>query len=214
VFTTNYDLLLHWVISRQGKNRGTKQVSQLKCWDGFDGRGEWNVGSSPDVTYLHGAVHLFEFPQHLFPDRLYTQMLRYRWGNTLRQQVDRELKRGRFPIFIAEATSADKRAKLRGEYLAKGWKRFKNVNGDAQSALFTFGHSFGSSDEHLSLAIANGTVSDVFVGAFSDLDRQRASELATEWASVRSATGGPPVRVHSYDAASCNVWDGRSAVAA
>ena len=187
LFTTNYDMLLHWVLSRQGKNAGTKQRSKLKCWDGFAADGEWNPDAVAQAYYLHGAVHIYEYPQPRFPDRFYTRMLRYKWGRPLTKQVDAELAAKRLPVFIAEGNSQKKKARQRGEYLAAAKARFRTVCGrDPTGVLFTFGHSFGASDNHIAEEIGSGAIRDVFIGVFSDADRTRAQELAATWAAATS----------------------------
>ncbi|MDP3746902.1 MAG: DUF4917 family protein [Phenylobacterium sp.] len=208
LFTSNYDMLLHWVLSRQGKNPGTKQLSQLKCWDGFSGPGEFKSDGDAQAYYLHGAVHIYDRPQARLPERTYTQMLRYEWGRPLTKQVDAELRAGRTPIFIAEGSSQKKKARQRGEYLSKAKRKFKGVcNGGLDSALFTFGHSFGASDNHIAEEIGVGTLRDVFIGVYSDGDRARADELADVWAVTRRAAGGPPIRVHRFESSECAVWE-------
>lgn len=208
LFTCNYDMLLHWVLSRQGKNPGTKQRSQLKCWDGFSGAGEFNPDGDAQAYYLHGAVHIYERPQARFPDRTYTQMLRYEWGRPLTKQVDAELRAGRTPVFIAEGDSQRKKARQRGEYFSKAKRRFKGVcDGGLDTALFAYGHSFGESDNHIAEAIGAGTVRDVFIGVYSDGDRARVDELAVAWNAARSAGGGPLIHVRCFESSECAVWD-------
>jgi hypothetical protein len=215
LFTTNYDMLLHWVLSRQGKAPGTKQYSQLKCWDAFDARGEWNPNGAAQAHYLHGAVHIFERPQFRFPDRTYTQMLRYEWGRPLLKQVEAELKQGRLPIFIAEGNSQKKKARQYGEYLGSAKVKFRTVcRSGLGAALFTFGHSFGASDNHIAEQIGAGTLRDVFFGVFSKEDRVRAQELAEGWIAERRASGGPPVNVYRFESEECGVWNKKRGIAA
>lgn len=216
LFTTNYDMLLHWVLSRQGKNEGTKQRSQLRCWDGFAGNGEWNQHSATaQAFYLHGAVHIFEFPQPRFPDRMYTRMLRYEWGRPLIKQVDALLRDERLPVFIAEGNSPAKKARQRSrEYLAAAKAKFAVVcRKDTKGVLFTLGHSFGGSDNHIAEQIGDGIIREVFVGVFSGRDKVRAQELAATWAAARVANGGPPVTVRWFESAECAVWDRLQAAA-
>ena len=205
VFTTNYDMLLHWVLSRQGKNAGTKQRSQIKCWDGFKANGEWSVGDA-QAYYLHGAVHIYEFPEHRFPERTYTKMLRYEWGRPLLRQVDSLLRDGRFPIFIAEGDSQRKQARQRGEYLRAARLKYRNVCRNPAVTLFSFGHSFGPSDDHIADHIGNGALRDVFLGTFSDEDRHRTEALWSRWNEQRRALGAPGVNVYWFDSAECEVW--------
>lgn len=211
LFTTNYDMLLHWVLSRQGKNEGTKQRSQLRCWDGFAGDGEWNqYSNTAQAFYLHGAVHIFEFAQHRFPDRLYTRMLRYEWGRPLTKQVDALLKEGRLPVFIAEGNSQRKKARQRDhEYLAAAKAKLRTVcSKDPKGVLFTLGHSFGDSDNHIAEQIGDGIIREVYIGVFSSRDQLRAQDLAATWAAARAAKGAPPVVVRWFESAECAVWDG------
>jgi hypothetical protein len=218
LFTTNYDMLLHWVLSRQGKNPGTRQRSQLKCWDGFAANGEWN-SNGPEACnafYLHGAVHIFERPQPRFPERNYTRMLRYEWGFPLTKQIDAELRSGHLPVFIAEGNSQKKKARQRDwEYLASTKRKFRAVcRKDVGGVLFTFGHSFGQSDNHIAEEVGGGVIRDVFIGTFSADDRERARELAAGWTDARAASDGPPIAVRTFDSAECHVWDSKRAALA
>lgn len=53
IFTTNYDLLLCWIIVEQGYRFGSH--------DGFDAKQNWNPvrADRSDYYYLHGALHLY-----------------------------------------------------------------------------------------------------------------------------------------------------------
>jgi len=212
LFTTNYDMLLHWVLSRQGKNSGTKQRSQLKCWDGFAADGEWNPAGSAQAYYLHGAVHIYQLPHPDLPHLQYTRMLRYEWQRPLLKQVNAHLAAGSLPVFVAQGNSQKKKADQREwGYLQAAKLKFKNVcTREPDTALFTFGHSFGESDNHIAEQIGEGTLRDVFIGVFSDRDRTRARELAASWTATRAATGGPPVSVRCFDSAECAVWERRA----
>lgn len=213
IFTTNYDLLLHWVLSRQGKNPGTKQHSPLKCWDGFSAGGQWNATANAQAWYLHGAVHICQSERSGFPGQFYTHMLRWEPGRPLKRQVEARLRTGLQPVFVAEGTSAEKASvQRRWEYLGAAKQRFRNVCREADSVLFTAGHSFGSSDDHISALIAKGAIRTVFIGVYSDADEDRAEELAREWTAARDVDNSPPVKVYFFDVRDCAIWD-RPAVA-
>jgi hypothetical protein len=214
VFTTNYDLLLHWVMSRQGKTKGTKQKTQLKAFDGFENNGEWRDGADAQVYYLHGAVHIYERPYNSRREKFYTEMLRYEDVRIpLKQQVALLLANGDLPVFVAAGTAEEKRSLQRGGrdgrgYLKSARRKFEQVCGDQRNVLFTFGHSFGASDDHITEAIGQGRVGTVFIGVFSDNDKSRALELEERWSEARRATGAS-ICVKTYDAAECNVWGQR-----
>jgi len=180
----------------------------LKCWDGFLGSGEWNPFGDAQAYYLHGAVHIYRYPEPRFPSRTYIQMLRYRWGRPLTKQVDAELAAGRLPIFIAEGDSQKKKARQRGEYLAAAKSKFRRIcTKDPGAVLFTFGHSFGESDNHIADEIGSGVLRDVFIGVYSDADLVRVHELAASWTETRLASDGPPIRVRWFNSLECQVWD-------
>jgi hypothetical protein len=208
LFTTNYDLLLHWVLSRQGKNPGTKQFSPLKCWDGFSSAGYWDPYADAQAWYLHGAVHIYERPNARLPGQVYTQMLRWEVGRPLKRQVDACLRGGRFPVFVAAGTSAEKTTlQGRWEYLRRAKQRFRNTCKESESVIFTAGHSFGESDDHIAAYVGKGTVRAVFIGVYSAADKARANELANDWAAARTSAGAPPVSVSWFDVRECSIWD-------
>lgn len=211
-FTTNYDLLLHWVISRQGKTLATKQRTQLRAFDGFETNGEWVEGAKAQVYYLHGAVHIYQRPYNSLRRKFYTEMLRYEDVLVpLKKQVSQLLSAGDLPVFVAAGTAEEKRALQRGgrngrDYLQAARRRFVQVCSLPQNVLFTFGHSFGESDDHISKTIAEGSIGTVYIGVFSPSDKARALALASSWLEARCKTGAP-INVQAYDAAKCKVWE-------
>lgn len=212
VHTTNYDLLLHWVLSRQGKRPGTKQNTPLRCRDGFTANGEWSPSEvASHVFYLHGAVHIFQRPRGDAP----TGMLRYTFGRRLTKQVELKIAGGEYPVFIAEGSSEEKQRRIRRlKYVQDAHHQFRAVLRNAADALFTFGHSFGPSDDHIAKHIGDGKVGDVYIAAYSTKDEARASELATLWNEARSLQDRPPVRVRYFHPSECAVWSRYQSVAA
>lgn len=208
VFTSNYDLLLHWVLSRQEKSPGTKQHTQLKWYDGFESRGEWSDVASANVTYLHGAVHIYQRPYNSLRRKFYTEMLRYGATSTpLMKQVAALLSDGDLPVFVAEGSAREKCAAMRQrDYLKAARKRFERVCAGPQNVLFTYGHSFGESDSHLGDWIARGSIGAVYVGAFSTEDEQRVDHLSEIWTAARRAARPDPLAVYGWDARRYQVW--------
>jgi hypothetical protein len=207
VFTTNYDMLLHWVISAQPRTVGSKRQSILRLHDGFDHVGRWHEGAEAQIFYLHGAVHVFEFPFNERRKAFYTEMLRYARKRPLLSQVEELLAAGNLPVFVAEGSAVDKiRAQRKWTYLKNAMRRFRVACSESDSVLFTFGHSFGESDSHIAECVAKGLISRVCIGVFSDSDRTRAETLAEAWAAQRSAAGVPDFKVYTFDARQAPVW--------
>jgi hypothetical protein len=171
------------------------------------------VGSQ--VFYLHGAVHIIQHAHLRLPDRATTKMLRYDLGRALMQQVDKRIAEGELPVFVAEGTSDRKQGAIgRLSYLRDVHQQFGAALRNTQDALFTFGHSFGESDNHIAKHIADGTIMDVYIGTFLEKDERRAAELALLWNEARRSRGRPQVRVHCFDPSGCSVWTRYDTVAA
>ena len=112
VFTLNYDLLLYWALMHD--NGGTK----LKENDGFGNdeddpsadyvvwQGE-TAANSANVLFLHGALHLFDAGAEL---KKYTWV---RGSVPLVEQARGAIGEGKFPLFVAEGTSRQKKRKIR-----------------------------------------------------------------------------------------------------
>ena len=208
LFSTNYDLLLHWVLSRQAATPGVKQHKQLAAYDGFERNGEWHPFSPAHVFYLHGAVHIFQRPFNALRLKFATEMIRYEESQTwLMIQVAERMAKGELPVFIAEGSGSEKRASIqRLDYPKRAWNRLKNMLSQPDDVLFTFGHSFGESDNHITEQIAAGAIGTIYYGIFSVADAARAKQLKMEWAQARTAVGRPPIAVHLYDVQTCAVW--------
>lgn len=201
IFTTNYDLLLFWVIVAESK--------QLKCYDAFvrepgnvDFR-PWDPDKIPDLVYLHGALHIYRHQGRL-------TMLRYKEGARLVDQIRERLARDEFPLLVAEGNSQMKSARIRSNpYLRDALTSFRAALNHPNNVLFTFGHSLGAVDAHLLQAIGSRKLGAVYIGAFGGLrseDGERAVDWARNWGSQRAAAGRPGLRVAVYDSRICHVW--------
>jgi hypothetical protein len=198
VFTANYDLLLYWVIVRHS--------AALACHDGFDNEGYWSeTAGGTQVFYLHGGLHLFERRHRGALPRL-TKLL-YEPERVLTRQISEHLNRGEFPLFVTEATSLEKLARVRASpYLSTAHKRFGSACAEAQGVLFVVGHGLGESDEHITDVIGRAQLKSVFLSTFGPVDRERAETLAALWVRRRAMDGLPPLEVSTFDVAECSIW--------
>ncbi|MCW8127889.1 DUF4917 family protein [Microbulbifer halophilus] len=214
VFTLNYDLLLYWTLMNEGNPFAEDQI-KLKKNDSFGNdedlpesdyvvwQGE-TAAHSANIFFLHGALHLFDSG---------SELQKYTWirsGERLVDQARRAISENKYPLFVAEGTSTQKKNKIRhNAYLYQG---FKVLTANAQKSthcFFIFGHSLAENDDHILTRLARGRFRKLYVGIFGDPDNtvnktiiQRAKNLAT----IRHTRY--PLEVAFFDSETARVWDG------
>jgi Domain of unknown function (DUF4917) len=211
VFTLNYDLLLYWTLMHDdmpfddpidlGINDGFGNDEDDLDADYVVWQGETNAHSAC-VLFLHGALHLFDSGKEL---QKYTWV---RKGVPLVDQAREALARDEYPLFVAEGTSAQKKAKIRhNAYLYQGFKQFTANVQQGKHCLFIFGHSLAENDDHILKRIGKGRLKKLYVGIYGDpleLANQTIIQRAQALAGLRHEKW--PLEVTFYDAASANVW--------
>lgn len=192
IYSLNYDLLVYWVIM---------QRNLLKFVDGFgtdvddvDAEHVVYVGSTHNLFYLHGALHLFDVGTE-------TIKLTYSRTNTrLKEQVQQHLKEDIFPVFISEGTHDEKLTKIRHNYyLNSCYKSLKRQSG----VLFIFGTALKSNDEHIRKAIVEGKFERVYIGVWSEEDTRAAELLKVD---IESDEKRPGRIVTLFDSKTVNPW--------
>ncbi|KAA9012170.1 MULTISPECIES: DUF4917 family protein [Sphingobium] len=211
VFTLNYDLLLYWTLMH-GDDPVGDQIN-LATNDGFGNDEEdpdaeyvvWQgeIGAhDARVHFLHGALHLFDSGSEL---KKYTWI---RKGVPLVEQARSAIDANAYPLFVAEGTSAQKKAKIRhNAYLYQGFKQFTANVKTGTHCFFVFGHSLATNDDHILIRMARGKFKKLYVGIYGDPlteDNQRIMNRANELAAQRHVTN--PLSVAFYDAATAMVW--------
>jgi hypothetical protein len=208
IFTLNYDVLLYWTLMQD-------EVDELPLRhdDGFRHPEDrdlpyvsWQQGSSATVSYLHGALHLF--------DRR-TEITKYTWSKTERAIVDQvreALDEDKYPIFVAEGTTASKQERiLHNAYLHKALRSLEGCMQSGKSSVVIFGHSLAENDAHILRCVAAGSVPVMLVGLYGDpasAANQSVIENAEKLVGLRRKLRGErwPLDLHFYDAASARVW--------
>jgi hypothetical protein len=208
IFTLNYDVLLYWTLMQDEVDK-----LDLKPDDGFrhpdNGHDlpyvSWQRGHSAKVSYLHGALHLFDQG---------TEIIKYTWSKTdvpIVDQVRGALDENKYPLFVAEGTSASKVERiLHNAYLAKALRSFEACCGPAKNAIVIFGHSLAENDMHVLRCIAGGGCANLLIGLYGDPDSPanraivaKAEELV---ASRKRKRGRFPLNVTYYQAESAKIW--------
>lgn len=202
IYTLNYDLLLYWALmhTEDGEDPSSDDGFRKPDYDYGADYVTWESGQSHDqnVWYLHGALHVFDTG---------TEIQKYTWVNTgvrLIEQIRDALSRDYFPLFVAEGTSAEKIKRIRhSDYLAKAYRSFQSIGG----ALFIFGHSLASNDEHFLKLIEKGKVQHLFVGLFGDPNSETNRVIirrAERMAQARKKSSN--LAVSFFDSESAEVW--------
>jgi hypothetical protein len=116
VFTLNYDLLLYWTLMHE--DMPFADPIELSAADGFgndedDPHADYVVwqgetaAHGAKVHFLHGALHLFDAGN---------EIQKFTWVRTNERLIDQAreaINANKFPLFVAEGVSAQKKAKIR-----------------------------------------------------------------------------------------------------
>lgn len=209
IFTLNYDVLLYWALMQD-------QVDKIHIEhdDGFRHPEDdpskpwvsWQQGNQATVSYLHGALHLFDAS---------TEITKYTWSKTDKPIVDQiraALDEEKYPLFVAEGTSASKQARiLHSGYLHKAHRSFESCCKSSGNAIFIYGHSLAENDEHVLRCIAKGNASHLLVSIYGDPNSPTNKAVIAN-AEKLSTLRGPErgkrsaLQVTFFDAASAKVW--------
>jgi hypothetical protein len=204
VFTTNYDLVLYWVIMHRnpvpfGDGFGNDEDNPDAPHVIFLGRS----GGRPNVFFLHGALHL-----HLVG----SELRKHCWNRTqtpLTELIRAGLEKREYPLFIAEGASEKKLQQVETHgYLWDGLQKLARL----ESPLVVYGHALGASDQHLVDAIVKSQTENVFIGLYGDVDSPANCDIRRngDRMQARRAEMGrrpKPLRVDYYHSESARVWD-------
>jgi len=201
VFTTNYDVLLYWVLMRNKDKIGS-------AVDGFgrtmeEGEDittadlEWGANkNSQNVHYLHGALPLFDAGVSVVKEEYDGQKL-------LLEKIKNRIEQKEYPIFVTGGNGKDKLTHiLHNPYLLFCYDKLCNIEG----SLITFGFNFGEYDEHIIEAINTASKNgekvknrlwSIYVGIYSDKDKKH----------IESITKKFKCKVNMYDAKTALIWD-------
>jgi hypothetical protein len=209
IFTLNYDVLLYWTMMQ-----GEVDRLNLNHDDGFRHPEadpcapwvSWQQGNAATVSYLHGALHLFDAG---------SEITKYTWSKTDKAIVDQiraSLDDEKYPLFVAEGTSASKLERiLHNGYLHKALRSFETRCQPSTAAIVIFGHSLADNDAHILKCIAKGNVPYLLVSLYGDPvsdTNKRIVSAANTLIEKRGPASGKKraLEVRFYDAASAKVW--------
>jgi hypothetical protein len=211
VYTLNYDLLLYWTVMHEDMPFG-EEIS-LSTNDAFGNdeddpdadyvvwQGE-TAAHSAKIHFLHGALHLFDAGNEL---------QKFTWVRTNTRLIDQArvaIGLNKFPLFVSEGTSAQKKAKIRhNAYLYQGFKQFTLNVQQAKCCFFIYGHSLAENDDHILQRMGKGKFKKLYVSLYGDPNSEANQFIvarAERLAALRDDRN--PLDVVFYDAETANVW--------
>lgn len=203
IFSTNYDLLLYWVLMRNNlfehidgcgrellNDTGEYMKPEDKIWSDLI----WGKHrSKQNVFYLHGALPFFDNGVEVVKEE-------YTIYNYLLENISTRMEKGEYPIFV---TAGDGQQKLKhithNQYLTNCYDTFSQSEG----SLVTFGFGFGPYDEHVIDAINKAAKGkppqklwSLYVGVYSDDDKKNIEQIENKFRC----------KVHIFDAKTVKVW--------
>lgn len=208
IFTTNYDLLLYWVLMRNEIKNATdgfsRDAEESDEWIPADERQysklRWGkYKKTQNVHYLHGALHLFDAGVEVIKEE-------YRSEHLLLENIKARMEKKEYPIFVTAGNGYEKLSHIvHNKYLANCYESLSSIGG----SLVCYGFGFGDYDEHIIAAINKATekrtnengewlpfLYSIYIGVYSDADLKHIKSIEQKFKL--------PVRL--FDAKTVNVW--------
>lgn len=205
LYSSNYDLLLYWVLMRNGivshvdgfgrelENPGEYVPKEEQVWSELI----WGKHrEEQNVFYLHGALPFFDNGIEVIKEE-------YDQYNFLLRKISARMAKGEYPIFVTAGDGTQKLTHIKhNEYLTYCYDSLCRIEG----SLVTFGFNFGPYDEHIIDAINKAAkhgrkVTDklwsLYIGVYSDQDKQNIEQLEKKF----------KCKVHIFDAKTAKVWE-------
>lgn len=191
VFTTNYDLLLYWIMASDFTQFTDYFWSGESCqeFDPFD-TDNWNKQRT-EVFYLHGALFIFNSRKKGATYKIKNN------GISLMESIrDEILNNSSLPLFVSEGSWQEKHKALkRNSYLTFAFNEFRDVD----NGLTIYGSSLNAlSDGHLIRAIRNSK--RLRVVAISIYTRGKSPhEIIDAMTSIEMSLRGAQCRLEFFD---------------
>jgi hypothetical protein len=203
IFSTNYDLLLYWVLMRNGIENSVdgfgrdKESDEYTPFDEAD-YSELRWGKNKEkqnVHYLHGALPIFDDGVDIIKEE-------YTSGEYLLTNIKKRLDNNEYPVFVTAGNGNDKlKHIMHNKYLSHCYEAFSEIQG----SLVSFGFNFGEYDEHIIDAInkasyfkkgAAGKLYSVYIGVYSKTDYDHIVTIQNKF----------KCKVNLFDSKTVNVW--------
>ena len=207
IFTTNYDLLLYWILMRNEVKNGSDGFGrELLNEEGIIRKQDpvysddltWGKHKDEQkVFYVHGTLPFFDTGIEIEKEVYKTQ-------SYLLENIKDRLNNKDYPIFVTAGNGEEKLEHImHNRYLTFCYEQLSKIEG----SLVTFGFNFGEYDEHIITAINKAanhgrTPKDgkklwsVYIGVYS--------EDALE--HIKKNRGKFKCKVNLYNATTVHIW--------
>jgi hypothetical protein len=205
VFSTNYDLLMYWVLMRNssklaidGFGRELENPEETKRgkdqeWSEL----RWGINKDKQsIFYLHGTLPIFDTGVDIVKEEYGTQQY-------LLQKIHDRMEAKAYPIFVTAGNAQEKLNHImHNRYLSHCYDQLCGING----SLITFGFNFGEYDSHILEAINKASnqgmggadvLRSVYIGVYSDENLE----------FIKSISGKFRCKVNLYNARTVKIWD-------
>ncbi len=205
VFSTNYDLLLYWVLMRAelegavdgfGREMLNPQEVISKTEDPEFSELLWGPNrAKQNIHHLHGTLPIFDSRTEIIKER-------YSDEGFLLNNIGRRLDQGHYPIFVTAGKAIDKLDMiLHNRYLTHCYDQLCEING----SLVTYGFGFGEYDDHLIDALNKAhhaqhktppKLWSIYIGVYSETDQKHIQKISHKFHA--------PIR--TFDVKTINPW--------
>lgn len=205
IFSTNYDLLLYWVLMRNesklaidGFGRDIENPDELINHDEELEFSELRWGKykeTQSIFYLHGTLPIFDNGVEIIKEE-------YESKKYLLQKISSRMERKEYPIFVTAGSANEKLNHImHNKYLSNCYEQLTKITG----SLVIFGFNFGESDTHIIDAInkaakhgkrAAEKLRSIYIGVYSDKDLKHIERLMPKF----------KCKVNLYNARTTNIW--------
>jgi len=204
VFSTNYDLLLYWILMRNDPHSsndgfGKEHLNPVETRRGEDPEFDdllWGkYKEEQTVFYLHGTLPIFDTGTKIEKEV-------YRDSRYLLANIKERMDNKEYPIFVTAGNGTEKLNHIyHNRYLTFCYEKLSNITG----SIVSFGFNFGEYDEHiinaLNKAAKRGAQSgdklfSVYIGVYSESDLKHIKSIQNKF----------DCKVNVYNARTVNIW--------
>lgn len=207
IFTTNYDVLLYWVLMRNNiKGHVDGFGRDVEYSEDYNSDKEAEVSdllwgrnkSKQNVHYLHGALPFFDTGIEIVKEE-------YDSEHNIMEKIKKRMSDKEYPVFVTAGTSSQKLEHImHNRYLSECYEQLCNISG----SLIVFGFGFGKYDEHIIEAINiaskrkkekdfNDKLWSVYIGINSSRGQKYIEKIKHKF----------KCKVNMFDAKTVPVWE-------
>lgn len=207
IFTTNYDLLLYWVLMRNNLDKKGdgfgRDVEETEEWVEPEERNvsELRWGRNKDtqaIHYLHGALQIFDTGIEIIKEQ-------YTSEHWLLENIKARMEKKEYPVFVTAGNGKDKLTHImHNKYLTYCYEALSSITG----SLIVFGFGFGPYDDHIIEAINKACkfrkdenenlvkLYSIYIGVFSEESFRHINEIKGQF----------KCKVNLFDAKTLKLW--------